>query len=524
MIETSLKRTWDLLRGKKPHFPDFLSKIRLDGIRGLHDLRISFNYPVSVIAGGNASGKSTVLFSAACAYKVPGAKSNKDFVPSTLFPDYRPKHGERSDTRLEIVIEFNYDTPAGPMAMRWRRKAGLGRKAGWNRSFLGRQGAKQPVRRLFLRTLSNLSNPSEVRSVLSMSRLESAPRENRLNASQLEFAQQMLPFQYTEAVDLSSGRRRLLFAARKDGATYSELHMAAGERSILRLSQDIAQLEGALVLIDEVETGLHPAVQQILMLHLQRLALRNNLQVIVTSHSPVVLDSVPPEGRIFLERDEEAGGVQVREPYRDIVQNALYGRAGKTLNILCEDDAAEGVLRGVLDFLMPRVGIKGETVRIGRDTGAEEFPNHAAAFRTFGVIQDFIFVLDGDKRASTVRETIVERAGRSVPVLFLPGDGSPEIWVWDRLRALPEEDSRSLGVARDELTARMEQQNSIFDMASDTPSEIAKAKLHSLATTLHRDEPGVCRIVAHLESGRKESEIQPLVQDVQTLLEQWRAE
>ena len=52
---------------------------------------------VSVIAGGNASGKSTVLFAATCAYKVPGA-GVKDFVPSTLFPDYRPRLGGRGES------------------------------------------------------------------------------------------------------------------------------------------------------------------------------------------------------------------------------------------------------------------------------------------------------------------------------------------------------------------------------------------------------------------------------------------
>ncbi len=91
--------------------------------------------------------------------------------------------------------------------------------------------------------------------------------------------------------------------------------MAAGERAILRLSLEIAQLRDALVLIDEVEAGLHPWVQQLLMLQLQQLALRNDLQVIVTSHSPVVLDSVPGNGRIFLERVQEvrlAGQFRVR--------------------------------------------------------------------------------------------------------------------------------------------------------------------------------------------------------------------
>ena len=132
----------------------------------------------------------------------------------------------------------------------------------------------------------------------------------------------MLPFRYSEVVNLSSGSKNLLFAAQEAGAVYSELHMAAGERAMLRLSREIAQLEGALVLIDEVEAGLHPWVQQLLMLQLQQLALRNDLQVIVTTHSPVVLDTVPAHGRVFLERDD-AGRVVVRPPYRDVVQNAL---------------------------------------------------------------------------------------------------------------------------------------------------------------------------------------------------------
>ena len=102
----------------------FLAEIHLEGIRGIDDVRIKFDYPVSVIAGGNASGKSTMLFAAACAYKVPGA-GVKDFVPSTLFPDYRPKVGQRADRKPEVVIEFDYSTPDGRQSMRWRRSKGL---------------------------------------------------------------------------------------------------------------------------------------------------------------------------------------------------------------------------------------------------------------------------------------------------------------------------------------------------------------------------------------------------------------
>ena len=53
MIEKRLEELGRNLQGKKPHLPHFLSAIRLDGIRGFNNLRVPFDYPVSVIAGGN---------------------------------------------------------------------------------------------------------------------------------------------------------------------------------------------------------------------------------------------------------------------------------------------------------------------------------------------------------------------------------------------------------------------------------------------------------------------------------------
>ena len=131
------------------------------------------------------------------------------------------------------------------------------------------------------------------------------------------------------------------------------------------------------------------------MLHLQQLALRNDLQIIVTSHSPVVLDSVPLNGKIFLDRDDSSGEVVVRPAYRDLIQNALYGRSNETLKLLCEDEIAEGILEGTLTSCYHKnnqVGIG----TIGRDTGASEFPMHALSLAKFGQIQ--VFILDGDQR------------------------------------------------------------------------------------------------------------------------------
>ena len=519
MIERRLEGLWRDLQGKKPHLPHFLSAIRLDSIRGLHDLKVSFDYPVSVIAGGNATGKSTVLFAAACAYSVPGRRIS-GLRPSTLFSeDHHLKTEDQENEWEKGTIDFYYGMPEGERSMQWR-----GSKKGWRRNFFGRKSASQPERQVYLRTLSDLDNSSRINAAIILGSRSSKfeLEETHLTALQIGFAHQMLPFRYTQVTNFSKDSRNLLFATQENGPTYSEIHMAAGERAILLLSKEITQLNGALILIDEVEAGLHPWVQQLLMLHLQELALRNDLQIIVTSHSPVILDSVPSNGRIFLDRDELSGEVVVRPAYRDLIQNALYGRSNEVLKLLCEDAIAEGILEGVFDFLFPTEGISKQTVHIGRDTGASQFPMHAETLRKFGQIQDTVFILDGDQRNGEIEHKIQEAAKRTVPVLFLPGTETPESWVWNRLKHIPEAEIEQLGINRADLSNLMNQLDAIYGSASDTPSEIAKNKFQSLAESLHRDASEICRIVARLEADRRESDIQPLMGELRGILRQWR--
>lgn len=516
MIDKQLRSTWPRLQAKKRQMPHFLSEISLTGLRGMDGLRVIFDYPVSVVAGGNASGKSTVLFAAACAYRVPKA-SVRDFAPSTLFPDYRAKAGARQDERREVVMDFEYSTPQGRRSMRWRRSKS------WNRSFFGRKNAEQPKRSVYLRTLANLTNPSEVRGVLRMSHLRVPPEEIVLTPWERDFAQRMVPFRYAEVVNLSSERKSLLFAVQENGAGYSELHMAAGERSILRLAHEIAHLKDGLILIDEVEAGLHPWVQQLLMLQLQALALRNDLQIIVTSHSPVVLNAVPEIGRIFLERDEN-GRVSVVPAYRDIVQSALYGQTAHTLNVLCEDSAAEAILHGVLDEIASREGLDRKAIRIGRDTGASEFPGHARALRKFGQIENVIFVLDGDRRGKGDEQAIHRAAGRDVPVFFLPGGGGPEAWIWNQIQENADQSATAFGVGANDLLRTMRRIDSAFAGTAGRPAEIAKYKMEQLAESLNRAVADLCRAAVAVEAACKKSEIQPLITDLGDAVHRWRTE
>ena len=354
-----------------------------------------------------------------------------------------------------------------------------------------------------------------------MSHSKCEEHESALTASQIELAHQLLPLRYSSVIDLSKGHKSLLFAKQETGQVYSELHMSAGERAILRLSQEITQLQGGLVLIDEVEAGLHPWAQQLLLIHLQQLALEKNLQIIVTTHSPVVLDAVPANGRVFLERLDD-GHVVVRAPMRDLIQNALYGRTRHKLNVLCEDGTAEAILRGVFDALLARAAINWEAIHVGRNTGAEEFPGHAAAFRKFGLINNIVFVLDGDKRDRGLVGKIRKRAGRHVPVFFLPGNEAPEVWTWKVLRKNSRAFAAELRSDAETFSKRIDQINSIYDSASDSLGEIAKTKIRQLAQSLGQSSAGISRIVARCAAEGYESGMDPLVEDLKGVLTEWR--
>ena len=92
------------------------------------------------------------------------------------------------------------------------------------------------------------------------------------------------------------------------------------------------------------------------------------------------------------------------------------------------------------------------------------------------------------------------------------------------MRRSPGDPALDLGIDSSDLSQRMNRLDSIYDSASDGPGEIAKAKLRGLAEFLRWDPPNICRAVARMEAARDESEIQPLLEGLESVLLKWRAE
>lgn len=514
-LQRELERIWNQLRSQKPSRSNHLEEVRIQGMRGIQDLRVPLTYPVSVLAGANGCGKSTVLFALACAYDVPGA-GIRDFTPAALFPGFHPTEEGLADSRERASLTFSYVAENDRFPMQWSRSPKQ-----WNKSAFGRKGQKKlPKRQLYLRTLANLTNPSEIRSILQIAHRQ--PHITHIDAAAIGVAERILGLRYTNLSRITAGVKELLFAEREDGKHYSEFHMSSGERALLRLSLEISQIEDALVLIDEVETGLHPYIQQMLMLELQRLALRNRLQIVVTSHSPVVLETVPPEARLFLDRDGDV--VRLRPPYRDIIQKSLYGQAQHRVSLLCEDEVAEAVVRGVLEYIGPEIDLLQGDIEVGRDTGKDQYPAHLETLARFKRLHDVVFVLDGDGAAiKPMLEGRAERHGQLARVLVLPGDGPPESWCWQCLQTRIESYAPLLGVNAGDLFRRMQSTENLYASATDKPTSIAKARFSSLADYLSRSAVELARLIGRKEAESRSGTIQEFAAGLKDAILSWRS-
>lgn len=317
-----------LEKAANKNFGQYLAKLVMKKVRGFSEVPIVFDFPVTAIIGPNGGGKTTVLGSAACAYK--------DIQPRRFFA----KSGKYDESMQDWAIEYELVDRTINARDTFRRSANF-KSSRWRRDAPARSvllfdvSRTMPVneRKEFLKCASSsFQVPDQNISAFSEDVVERVSRilgKDVRNFKKLEFV---------------GGAEHLLSGATSDQTAYSEFHFGAGESSVIRMVLQIEEApENTIVLIEEIENGLHPVATIRLVEYLIEAAKRKKIQVIFTTHSNEALLPLPAKAIWAATQDRVFQGKLDVNSLR-----AITGQITKSLVIFVEDQFAKAWLEALI--------------------------------------------------------------------------------------------------------------------------------------------------------------------------------
>ncbi len=261
-------------------WPKRLEWIDIDGIRGWTGQRFELRFPIMAVVGENGVGKSTVLQSAASVYRAP--EQSADRFASDFFPD--TPWDQVTNSKIQYSVREGTDTHTAAIRKPTNRWRGNPQRRERSVEYIDLSRVQPVSGRLGYKTLANPAYLEAEASSFEQSRLA---RFSAIMGRPYELAKMALT---------SGDSKREVPVVGHHGASYSGFHQGAGETTIAELLQtDLPKY--SLVLIDEIESSLHPRAQRLLVRDLAARARDLELQVVITTHSPYVLEELPFEAR-----------------------------------------------------------------------------------------------------------------------------------------------------------------------------------------------------------------------------------
>jgi predicted ATPase len=484
----------------------------MDAFRGLKNLEVHFKYPITVVSGRNGTGKSTFLACAACAYHDSEYSGLKPFGYK-LEDFFIYSKQESSPAGNSIGYQFLYD--------HWRKTKdntsgiGLGwqyrskKRKRWNSysSRIPRKVAYFGIERVVPHIEKNV--------------LKSHSRKFEkyfLQDKELEYQKQtretvgrILGKTYDEFYFKYYSKYKVPHVNSK-GRKYSGFNMGAGEKALFEIFSTIYMFEDNLLLvIDEIELGLHEEAQCRLIDELKKVCNERHVQIICTTHSPRILNSLPPEARLHLEKEGDAVRV-IPGISADYAAGLMSGIKHAELDIICEDDRAKNILALALsNEIRKRV----EIIPIGSAAAVVRY----MAFRLKDKKSEVCCFLDGDKSAEKHKHIKIfvdaleqakdkEQAKQWIEsrLGFLPGTTSPEKWVISKhskgaFKKLTKEFGVSVGNLDDciEATQFVDGHNVFYELSKRLHQPVEMIETRFVQCAVGKSGSEVRKIVKHVQ-------------------------
>ncbi|HAX2893216.1 TPA: ATP-binding protein [Escherichia coli] len=188
-----------------------------------------------------------------------------------------------------------------------------------------------------------------------------------------------------------------------DKLNYTEAFAGSGEFAIVSLILNIYSAKpNSLILLDEPEVSLHPGAQKRMMDVLYSIVEQKKHQVVISTHSPVIVNTLPKDAIKLFVFDEESETAKI---VQNIAPDEAFIELGHDINkktIIVEDKLAKAIIdkaikndeRLSLSFSVSYIPGGSETIL------SKHLPSYAVVERN-----DILFLLDGDnnKKIKPVR-------------------------------------------------------------------------------------------------------------------------
>ncbi len=330
---------------RKNSYGKYLRGLTATKLRGFVGQHVSFDFPVTALIGPNGGGKTTLLGAAACAYK--------KIAPRRFFA----KSGLLDDSMADWTIEYEVVDKTLSSNDLVRRTAGF-KQLKWSRDALEREIIVFGVSR----TVPATERTYMVRYASNSFTFDEKSRHPLGNVAGIAISRILGRdvSAYSQIRISERGQVTLLTGRTEGGVHYSEFHFGAGESSVIRMIVTIESLpENSLVLIEEIENGLHPVATRSMVEYLIEVADRKRIQTIFTTHSNDALSVLPDQAIWAASKNAVYQGKLNVESLR-----AVTGQIEKALAIFVEDEFARVWVEAALrddpqNALYPQVEVHG---------------------------------------------------------------------------------------------------------------------------------------------------------------------
>ena len=494
-----------------------LQKIKISNgkIRGLTPLEISFDYPITAIVGENGSGKSTILALVTCAFH-----NNSTFFPqnrirlNTKKPRNYYTYGDfftfsQNEIGInEVEISATFLTTEGSK-IDVRKKKPSGKWNDFNR---------RPIRTVTYMGINRILPPSESNPHKHYSKYFKKDDLSNEKINQLKISMcKILGKNYSD-IELLTYNTYRLFEAHRNGILYTGFNMGAGENAVLSLLLEILSAgAGALIVIDEIELGLHVQAQKRLVEELKFLCKKYKCQIICSTHSKHILDKLPPEGRVFIKKGDLTTEIipQISSQY---AFGKLSGESSKELDVFVEDDVGKAFLQSCLPQpLRERINI----IPVGSD---QSILKHIAVHYREGK-HNYIAYLDGDKH--TQKASAKTKVKEHLETRLQESEREFDTYIEKRLNYLPGEEWPECVLIKSALLASnkehliQEWESSEEDITSYLEIALTAGKhneFYSLASSLALEVSQVRQDVMRFYKTTHPDQIMKIINSIRVLL------